>query len=186
MDKRILGVGLTLLSLALWVGPIVAAFGSHGWSLRQTVFPSEEEMENIQNRVENITGEEDISTDLFYAESYSGTGSSFTLGFSSPFNFHVKVINSPNYLTCEEHDIVIANLQMLEDTVEVGPQENARILNVTLSDQGVSHLKTSHGSELPDFDFSGGPFKFEAAGISVAVSFENASEKGSSGKVGGK
>ena len=52
MKERTLGIGLTLLSIAIWIGPIAAAFGTNGWDIRKTIMPDEGEINAIQNKIE--------------------------------------------------------------------------------------------------------------------------------------
>lgn len=42
MGERTLGFCLRLLSIAIWISPIIAAFAAHGWDPKETLMPDRE------------------------------------------------------------------------------------------------------------------------------------------------
>jgi len=94
MNERTLRIGLILLSIALMVGPIIAAFAAKGWDLQATVMGDLGPLENL------TSGE--LESGKFEAENLEIieiTGSLIRLGmpvnFTNPLSFSITVENVP-------------------------------------------------------------------------------------------
>lgn len=176
-----MGIGLTLLTVALWVGPIVAAFGSHGWNLKETLVPSQGQMRNVENHVEGLLGGGDTSENVFSVSDFKIDGSdlSMSINFSSPFAFDVTIEEFSGKIT-KEDDVLLKNFQ-LKNEVEARAGENSTLnLTGTLTSEGKKEFESVSDNNLPSgASFSSGIFRFETSGVTVEFALENM-EEGSS------
>lgn len=176
MNKRILGIGLTILTILLWVGPIAAAFASHGWSVKETVMPEEEQINDIEDKVDNLIGGKELSSNNFSVieSDIVGEKVDLTIEFTSPFLFSLKIVKFRTSLFDDSRDITIANVEMVESSIETESEGTVTFsLEGTLTDEAKEYTK------IPDqLSFSEGIFKFIASEISVSIDFKEVSESG--------
>lgn len=169
MGKKALGIGLTLLSIALWVGPIVAAFGSHGWSLRDTVVPDQTQMNGIEDRIDGLVKEGSSSEDLFsFTESnLDGYDVSLNAEFKSPFNFALTIENLE--ITLTDSGVELCTVKMTEERIDLEPGGTKSLrLSGLLTEEGKSYLQ---GGEVPnDAEISNGILIVEASDITAEIS----------------
>ncbi len=93
MGERVLGWGLRLLGIALFIGPFIAAFAAHDWDLQAAVIPSQEEMDEVNERLSGLVVEEGFSEDplTFKDPTYSDTTIRVTVEFTSPLKIPIKI-----------------------------------------------------------------------------------------------
>lgn len=177
MGKRALNAGLGLLTIALILGPIVLAFGTHGWGLRETVFPSENQMDDIRDRVEDLMGDSETNEETFSVTGSEINGDDFSvsLDFTSPLNFRIVLEEIEG--TLSEGGVKLGSIELVEENVEIEKGETKSItLDGVLTEQGKSRIKDIHGGEVPaDVELSEGILRFRASGVSVEISLENIS-----------
>lgn len=171
MRKKALGIGLGLLSVALWVGPIVIAFGSHGWDLNETVLPSEEQRNNIQNRVENLLGEDNFSEGELTITGGSIEGNNVTLNveFSSPFGFPLTIENFHAKVSDEKEGIIFATVR-IDREIKIEKRGTGNFtLSGKLTEEGRDYENLPRRMRLSE-----GVFQFRSSGIQVEISIEQA------------
>lgn len=171
MGERALGIGLLLLSIALYVGPILAAFAAHNWDLEATVMPSQSDMDKVRDRIENMFGGEFSEPDIVDNAVNLTTGEfSATFEFKSPFNLDVKITDVSLGLSCARHDVPLGSAQMEEPEVDIPANGTARFTVVgTLTPEGRRHIEDFHGGVLPDIALTDGIIEFEVYGVTVRV-----------------
>ncbi|MEA1904522.1 MAG: hypothetical protein U9M97_01395 [Candidatus Hadarchaeota archaeon] len=171
MGERALGIGLLLLSIALYVGPIVVAFGANGWDLKATVMPSQSEMDKVRDKIENVFGGEFSEPDIVDNTVNLTTGEfSVTFEFKSPFNLDVKITDVSLGFSCEQHDVPLGSAQMEEPEVDLPADGTARFTIVgTLTSEGRRHIEDFHGGDLPGIALTDEIFEFEVYGVTVRV-----------------
>jgi len=114
MGERVLGWGLRLLGIALFIGPFIAAFSAHNWDLQAAVMPSQAEMDEVKEMVTGLFGE-GFSEDSFTlgTPTYPDNTIRVTVGFTSPLKLPIKITDFS--LTISD----VAQMQMEEAEVEV-------------------------------------------------------------------
>ncbi len=170
-----MGIGLFLLSIALWVGPIVAAFAANGWDLKATVMPSEDQMSEITDQIEGLF-DGDFSEDVMeFTDNQINLGTGefrVTVQLQSPFNIDVKIKSISLEVSCEQHDVPLGSVQMEESEVNVPANGTATFTLVgTLTSAAIQHITTVHGGDLPGINSTDMVLELEFYG--VAVSIEN-------------
>lgn len=175
MGKRALNAGLGLLTFALILGPIVIAFGTHNWGLKETVFPSENQIDDIRNRVEGLMGDSETSEETFSVtgSKISGDDFSVSLDFTSPLNFRIVLEEIEG--TLSEDGVKLGSIELVEENVEVEKRATRSItLEGVLTEQGKGRIEDIYGGEVPaDVELSEGTLRFRASGVSVEISLEN-------------
>ena len=118
MGERALGWGLKLLGIALFVGPFIAAFAVHNWDLQATVMPSQEEMDELKERLSGLLGE-GFSEDTFPLENptYSGGKIRIPVRFTSPLNLPIKITDIS--FAISDQGVEVAQVEMEETEVEI-------------------------------------------------------------------
>ncbi|KXB03136.1 hypothetical protein AKJ48_04195 [candidate division MSBL1 archaeon SCGC-AAA261O19] len=173
LSRRALGIGLALLSIALWVGPIVAAFASNGWNLKETVMPSQDELSRVKDKVGGLTeggfsentlqivdNQMDLTTGEFEA----------TLEFESPFNIDVKITEFSFELYCEQHDFKLVPVQLEENEVSIPASAIVQFDIVgSLTSQGRQHIIDNHGGKLPEPSLENPVFELESYGVTIRM-----------------
>lgn len=175
LRKRTLGILLTLLSIALWVGPIVSAFGSHNWDFVDTVAPSQSQLNDVEDRFSDLV-DDSFSRDSFQVSESRIDGSNFSLTilFNSPFDFPVKIKKFEVVLS--EGATEIGSMELVED-VEIGPIEKKNVhFSGTLTEEGKAHIQKG---EIPkDVEITSGTMRLIAAGVTVEADLEKVFDNG--------
>lgn len=183
LRKKLLGAGLTFLTVALWVGPIVTALGSNNWNLEETFMPSEGQMNRVGDKVENLMGTGRLSSKDFTVTEFSPTDHEFntTLSFDSPFGFALTVnqfsvtITEPGYEN-------LGYMSLKENTKFEPGGENDLLLSGHLTEIGKERIENIHGGDLPsNIGFSAGTLGFEASGVKVEIQLEDTENGGTGG-----
>lgn len=93
MGERVLGWGLKLLGIALFIGPFIAAFAAHNWDIQAAVVPSQAEMDEVNDRLSGLVFEEGFSEDPFTLGTpiFSNNTVSVTVEFTSPLKIPIKI-----------------------------------------------------------------------------------------------
>lgn len=118
MGERALGWGLKLLGIALFVGPFIAAFAVHNWDLQATVMPSQEEMDELEERLSGLFGE-GFSEDTFTLENptYSGGKIRIPVRFTSPIDLPIKITDLS--FAISDQGVEVAQVEMEETELEI-------------------------------------------------------------------
>ncbi len=173
MKKSILSIVLILLSIGLWIGPIVTAFSTHDWDFVNTVAPSQNQLDDVRNRFDDLV-DENFSQDTFQISesSVDGSGFSLTVVFTSPFGFSLTIEEFKAVLS--EGNTELGSIELLEE-VKIGPREKETIrFSGSLTEEG--KLQVQNG-EIPETaEISEGTLKLSAAGVTVEVDLERISE----------
>ena len=119
MGERVLGWGLKLLGIALFIGPFIAAFSAHNWDLQAAVMPSQAEMDEVNERLSGLVAEEGFSEDTFTLgdPTYSDTTIRVTVGFTSPLKIPIKITDLSASIS--DQGVQVAQVQMEEEEVNV-------------------------------------------------------------------
>lgn len=171
MGERALGIGLLLLSVALFVGPIVVAFAANDWDFKATMMPSQEELDEVKDRIENMF-EAEFSEDMLNLVSSMVSPSEIraTINFVSPFNVDVKITEISGGISCEEHDVPLGFVHMEEQEVDVPVNGTATFHLVgKYASGGYQHIVDAHGGDLPDFAPTDMVLELEFYGVTVRV-----------------
>lgn len=176
LNRKALGIGLSLLTIALFVGPIAYAFYTHGWDVEDTITPSEEEIAKIQDRVKSAMGETSISEEDFKIVGYDITENDITLevNFSSLFEFESKLkeINLSLYHTGEKENLATVKMQSENITLNRGDNERITLYGETTS-EGKDIIQSYSETEiLKNLEISRTYFEFEAKGITIEIEWE--------------
>ncbi|KXA88925.1 hypothetical protein AKJ57_06105 [candidate division MSBL1 archaeon SCGC-AAA259A05] len=176
MGERALGIGLGLLTVALWICPIVAAFGSHGWDLKETLMPSETQVSEIKNKVEGLVVE-DISEESVTVmnDEVNLTTNEFGIfvELDSPFTVSGKLLNISMKVSCESHDVLLGSGKMRENVVDLPASGTATFYLVgNLTPEGSRHIETFHEGNLPEVSVTGFLVELELYGVNVKVEKE--------------
>lgn len=171
MNKRLLGIGLGLLTVALFLGPIAYAFYSNGWSVKETVSPSDEQISTIQNEIEGVLGGGSFSQDDFELVENEITSDYITLGFnlSSPFQFEVVLKEISFKISHRQEGVELATVDLESENISL---EEGETKNITLSgettEEGSDIIESSTKRQiLANLEMSEMSFEFEAAGITL-------------------
>lgn len=161
------------MTIALWVGPIVAAFASNNWDLKATVMPSEDQISGVKDQVENIIGGEFSENILEITDNQINlTTGEFEakVEFKSPFNINVEITEFSLGISCEQHDMPLGSVQMEEQEVNVSANGAATLTLVgTLTSQGTQHIDTVHRGVLPSITLTNSVLELEAYGVTVRM-----------------
>lgn len=176
MGKRALGIGLGLLSLALWIGPIVAAFHSHGWDLKKTLMPNENQISAIENKVEGLVVDK-ISEDALTVENKEANLKTSEFGIvvelDSPLNVPGKLLNISIQFSCESHDVILGSVEMKENAVTLPADGSVTFSLVgSLTPKGNRHIETLHERNLPEVSITDILVELEIYGIKVKIKNE--------------
>lgn len=119
MGERVLGWGLRLLGIALFIGPFVAAFSAHDWDLQAAVMPSQAEMDEVNERLSGLVFEEGFSEDPFTlgTPEFSNNTVSVTVEFTSPLKIPIKITDLSASIS--DQGVQVAQVQMEEAEVDV-------------------------------------------------------------------
>ena len=158
VGERALSWGLKLLGIALFVGPFIAAFAVHNWDLQATVMPSQEEMDELKERLSGLFGE-GFSEDTFTIGTPTSSGNTIRIPvrFTSPLNLPIKITDLS--LTISDQDVEVAQVEMEETEVEI-PANGT--VNFTLIGPYTGTLPT-------DPQFTDMNVTFEAYGVTLQV-----------------
>ncbi len=174
MNRRLVGIGLGLLTVALFIGPIAYAFYSHGWDLKETVAPSGEQIKNIQESIQGAAGGGGSLPmgDLKVVENEI-TKDSISIGilFPSPFEFPASLENMKWELIHNVEGKKLATLTLQQDNVKLIPGENTQItLAGSTTSDGEKIIENSSQQEiLMNMGTGDMIFVFEAYGITVEL-----------------
>ena len=119
MGERVLGWGLRLLGIALFIGPFIAAFAAHDWDIQAAVVPSQAEMDEVNDRLSGLVVEEGFSEDplTFGDPTYSDTTIRVTVGFTSPLKIPIKITDLSASMS--DQGVQVAQVQMEEAEIDV-------------------------------------------------------------------
>lgn len=176
MGEKALGIGLGLLSVALWIGPIAVAFHSHGWNLRETLMPNENQISAIENKVEGLVVDE-ISEDYLTVvdKEIDPTTNEFEIvvELDSPLTVSGKLLNISIDVSCESHDVSLGSVELKENVVNL-PAEGTVTFSLlgSLTSEGNRHIETFHGGNLPEISISEVLIELELYGINVKLESE--------------
>lgn len=182
LKKRALGIGLGLLTVALWVGPIFMAFQTNNWNLKRTLLPSQEGIGGVQSKMRDITGTP-ISENSFslVRQDISEEEISQTIAFTSPLEPNMKPLDTISIermklkLSDETQGTEIVILE-LEEPVEVGPDETKSIvLSGTPTPKGrdiIANIDNPARLQelIRSLKISGGIVEVKIAGIRLEIS----------------
>lgn len=172
MGERALSWGLRLLGIALFVGPFIAAFAVHNWDLQAAVMPSQEEISGVKDVLEGMFDGE-FSENAFTVSSptpYGVDGISMTVNLVSPFNRDVKITDISGGVSCKQHGVLLAYVQMDEQEVDLPANGTATFtLAGMLTPEGNQHIVNVHGGSLPDVTPTDMSFELEFYGVTVRV-----------------
>ncbi len=164
MKKRLLGIGLGLLTVALFIGPIAYAFYSNGWSVKDTVVPSDEQISSIQNKIQGTLGGGTFEMGDFELVENVITEDKITLVFS---------LSSPPKFSIENMWLTLFYGQDKENLADLSLEkvEGKRItLSGQTTDTGKNIIKNSTDKQvLAKLQTGGMSFEFEASGITLIV-----------------
>lgn len=187
MGKRALGIGLTLLSIALWVGPIAAAFAANNFDLKSTIIPSQQEMNDVKDQLEGIVGDEGFSEDSFNVESSEVdlTSDQFevVVSFTSPFTVPVTIKEFSGEIV-DQQDYTLSTFH-LKNEVSISAGGSGQLVFVgSLTSDGKQRIINVYGGNAPsDVSMTNATLKVRLYGISVEVTMEEESG-GSGGSIG--
>ena len=162
MGERALGWGLRLLGIALFIGPFIAAFAVHNWDFKAALMPSQAEIDEVKGMLSGLFGEGFSPEKAFTVETSTldGTAVRITVGFTSPFNLPVKIMDISCGVSCQ-HNVRLASVQMEKKGVEIQPKGTATFALIgTLTQEGNQHILVYHGGAMPD-DFNPTDLNFE-------------------------
>jgi LEA14-like dessication related protein len=179
MGERALRVGLLLLSLALYVGPILAAFASEGWDLRSTLIGDMGPFEDLTSEGKEPTveaGEPTFQGKVTLENDLPPLVVSVTLTNSYSFRLGMKEVSLEVF--CSDDGFRVGE-GMLEEDVAVEPEsrENFRIV-LRFTHEGSRHLLEQHveGSYLHARLRMEGSFTLDIYGIEIRVPVEEEQE----------
>lgn len=162
MGERVLGWGLRLLGIALFIGPFIAAFAAHDWDLQAAVIPSQEEMDEVNERLSGLVVEEGFSEDPFTLGTpiFSNNTVRVTVEFTSPLKIPIKITNLSASIS--DQGVQLAQVQMEEAEVDVPANGTA---NFTLIGSFTGESPTN--PEPTDVNIT-----FELYGVALQVQME--------------
>jgi hypothetical protein len=157
MGERALAWGLRLLGIALVIGPLLIALGTHNWDIKAAVLPSENEMKQIENSVTGIFGGGPSENTFNYSILPPADGNiRVSIQFTSPFNVPIKIDNisaSVSYQGGGKENVY------LENEVEVPAQATVNFM-----------LIGTYTGVLPtNPQLSSADITFESYGVTVSV-----------------
>lgn len=148
IGERILGTGLTLLSIALIIGPIVAAFAVQGWDWRAAVMPSQDEIEQMQAGFQgNVDTMKNVleSIENVTARKIDELTSEITIFATSEFDTEVRVGEFSCEVVCAEHPGARLGSIGLKEPVKILPRTTATVTFVLrFTSEGRAHLNSRH------------------------------------------
>jgi len=159
MGERVLGWGLRLLGIALFIGPFIAAFAAHDWDIQAAVIPSQAEMDEVNERISGLVVEEGFSEDPFTlgTPKFSNNTVSVTVEFTSPLKIPIKITDLSASISGQGWQG--AQVQMEEAEVDVPANGTA---NFTLVGSYTGDPLTN--PEPPDVNIT-----FELYGVTLQV-----------------
>lgn len=152
------------------------AFGSHNWDLKETVMPSQQQLNDVQDRLENVMGGGEGTEEVFSIvdNDIAGSDITITVEFSPPFGFPI---------TIQDFFVGISRTGTSETLATLSIAQEDKGLEIEPSETGIIHLigeYTGSGGELPsDAEISEGTLKVEVYDIEVTFSLEEMSGGGS-------
>lgn len=179
MGERALRVGLFLLSLALSVGPFLAAFASEGWDLRSTLLGDLGPFEDLTSGGKEPTietGGTAFQGPVTLENDLPPLVSSITLTNHYSFRLGMKEVSLEVF--CSEDGFKVGEGR-LESAVVVEPEsrENLRLLLI-FTHEGSRHLLEQHVADSylqARLDLRG-DFTLDVYGIEFRVSVEESTE----------
>lgn len=166
--EKVLGILLFLLSLALVLVPILAAFSAHGWDPIATVMSGSTPLENMTNVniSENMMSLQNTSIDIPNGRLTA------TFQFTSLFNFSMKIKNFSGSTTCKDHNVSLGSIQLASE-VEFPPRASKNLtINCTLTTDSILHIINQHGGVPPsNIGFEDARFTIDIYGIIVEAAF---------------
>jgi hypothetical protein len=156
MGERALKWGLRLLGIALAIGPLLIALGTHNWDIKAAVLPSENEINEIENSVTGIFGGGPSENTIHYSIlPPSDSNIRVSVQFTSPFNIPIKIKDVS--ASVSDQGVNIAQVHMQEDEVEVPAKAT---VNFTLVGPYTGGLPTNP-------QLSGANITFELYGVTI-------------------
>ncbi|KXB07669.1 hypothetical protein AKJ51_00555 [candidate division MSBL1 archaeon SCGC-AAA382A20] len=174
MKRKAMGIGLGLLTVALWIGPVFVAFNSNNWSLKKTVAPSDEEIGDLTEKVESTMEQTNFPSDVFKVvdNSLQGNVLTLTVQLKSPFSSTPVTVKDLK-IELSSQGKKVTTLEMEEKEVIVKPEESKLVhLSGKLSEKGLEKLVESEfeGGMFGGMEITGGYFEFEVSGVTVEIS----------------
>jgi hypothetical protein len=156
MGERALAWGLRLLGIALAIGPLLIALGTHNWDIKAAVLPSDAEIKEVEDSVKGVFGG-GFSENTFSIGSPTIVGNTIriSVSFTSPFNIPIKIKDIS--ASVSNQGVEIAQVQMQEDEVEVPATAT---VNFTLVGAYTGGLPTNP-------QLSGAGITFEFYGVTI-------------------
>jgi hypothetical protein len=169
LDKgKVLGILLSLLSLALVLVPIVAAFAAHGWDPKATLLGESNPLETRFENLQNLNTSDMFGTPTF--ESFSAQGVTATIRVKSPFDFPIKIKGFSGNLVCNDHDVVLSSVQLLgEVEFSAHATKNISVLG-NITQAGIAD-GIVHGGIPPNTGIENVSLKLEIYGITLEGAF---------------
>ena len=136
VGERILSWSLKLLGIILFIAPFIAALAMHNWDIQAAVLPSQAEMGEIQDSVQEILGKGFSENTLSVGSpTYVDTTIRIPVQFASPFNIPVKIKDFSGSVT--DMGAVVGHVWMEETEVEIPPNETVNFMLVGTYTGGV-------------------------------------------------
>jgi LEA14-like dessication related protein len=169
VGERALRAGLLLLSLALSVGPILAAFASEGWDLRSTLIG---DLGPLQDLTSEEKPEAEAGEPQFLGEVTRDNLPPLllTLTLSNPYSFSLGVENQSLDVFCQEDNMRVGVGRLEGKILEPESRENLTFL-VEFTPEGSRHLLEGHvrGSYLEAALELRGDFRLDLYGLKFRV-----------------
>jgi len=110
--------GLRLLGLALLIGPILIAFGMHNWDIKETVLPSQDDIDQVTGQVTGMfSGGFSQDTLTIGTPSISGSDVRVPVTFRSPLNVPIKVTDIS--VTVVDQGATLGQLHLEDGALEI-------------------------------------------------------------------
>jgi len=144
MDK--VQLVLTLVSIAIVVGPIAIMLIAYQDNLPELLIPPEIN-EIADNLLSGGGGGFEAPTQLNSTYDPSSRTVTLTFQFKNPFSFPVTVNSMSGSMMCDKHDFPLGNAT-LKKPVSVGAGETATVTVLgTWTEEAVDHFQTAHSGE---------------------------------------
>jgi len=160
--ERLLGILLFLLSLALIIGPIIAAFSANGWDPKVTLLGSSNPLETQFGNLQNLNTSNMLGSPTL--ESFSAQGVTATIQVTSPLDFPIKIKGFSGNLVCKDHGVVLSSVQLLgEVEFSAHATKNISVLG-TITQDGIAD-GIAHGGIPPNIGIENVSIKLDVYGI---------------------
>ncbi|MEM2282927.1 MAG: hypothetical protein QXH26_05270 [Candidatus Hadarchaeales archaeon] len=167
MKEGLLKLGLRLLGILLYVGPLLAALSVQGGDFMKAAFdPSQ--VEKIQQKMENLF---QFSENTMVKEnSWLGeNGGCVTVRFTSTSPFPMRIENFSGWASCPQHRVRLAWFE-LPQPVEINPGETKRFTLTFTPTLGASlHVLLQHLGVWPETELENARMKIRMLGAEIEL-----------------